>query len=436
VIEITKLEWDFMRKQPAATNRVFTGYGSVEVVDKDGDLIPVEAIRDSMAKYFDIGGPITDMHSNRKVGEMLGYKVTEKAGKPAIYFKGFIHDSFDYQNDVWKAMHNGTYEGLSIGAAKTEKEQVIFKDGQVFKVQPGVDVFEVAVVTKPANPGATLTAVAMAKSYNFFAKAENIEVGDSMLNKSEQEFIKNEMTKQDNPWAICTAAVGRADKTKFESCVQQVKEGFGIKAEHKEKSGEKITLTKNNGDSMTKEIKKQEEMPEEPEEEAALAEKVKALEEAVAKLMSIMETKAEELEEETSVGNEDKEDEEKVEKQDLEDESTEEAIIQEKEEIPDVEADSKPATPPADITKTVEKAVKKALAKQMKTLKKSGETPYPTMGFDDGKQSKTVNAQMNEYINKALDGKAPMNWNEFTNISKKAREQAHYDKLKELGILR
>jgi hypothetical protein len=31
---------------------------------------------------------------------------------------------------------------------------------------------------------------------------------------------------QDNPWAICTAAVGR-DSPKYESCVLHVKEGFG-----------------------------------------------------------------------------------------------------------------------------------------------------------------------------------------------------------------
>ena len=32
-----------------------------------------------------------------------------------------------------------------------------------------------------------------------------------------------------NPWAICTASVGREDKDKYESCIRKVKSQYGIK---------------------------------------------------------------------------------------------------------------------------------------------------------------------------------------------------------------
>jgi len=35
--------------------------------------------------------------------------------------------------------------------------------------------------------------------------------------------------KDKNPWAICTASVGRKDKKKYERCVKSVKKESGIK---------------------------------------------------------------------------------------------------------------------------------------------------------------------------------------------------------------
>jgi len=42
-------------------------------------------------------------------------------------------------------------------------------------------------------------------------------------NMLDEEEAKN------NPWAICTASVGRDDKEKYESCVRDVKKEKGIK---------------------------------------------------------------------------------------------------------------------------------------------------------------------------------------------------------------
>lgn len=35
--------------------------------------------------------------------------------------------------------------------------------------------------------------------------------------------------KKVNPWAVCTASVGRGDKDKYERCVMDVKKKQGIK---------------------------------------------------------------------------------------------------------------------------------------------------------------------------------------------------------------
>jgi hypothetical protein len=63
------------------------------------------------------------------------------------------------------------------------------------------------------------------------------EVGEYAFDKSkkkkeEKEEDKEELDEEeskDNPWAICTASVGRKDKKKYEACVRDIKKQKGIK---------------------------------------------------------------------------------------------------------------------------------------------------------------------------------------------------------------
>lgn len=41
--------------------------------------------------------------------------------------------------------------------------------------------------------------------------------------------VVEEEKEKGNPWAICTASVGREDKAKYERCVQDVKKETGYK---------------------------------------------------------------------------------------------------------------------------------------------------------------------------------------------------------------
>jgi hypothetical protein len=50
------------------------------------------------------------------------------------------------------------------------------------------------------------------------------------LNKKDEEEL-DESESKDNPWAICTASVGREDKKKYEACVRDVKKEKGVKEE-------------------------------------------------------------------------------------------------------------------------------------------------------------------------------------------------------------
>lgn len=51
--------------------------------------------------------------------------------------------------------------------------------------------------------------------------------------KDEDEKDLDEAESKNNPWAICTASVGREDKEKYEACVRDVKKQKGVKEELK-----------------------------------------------------------------------------------------------------------------------------------------------------------------------------------------------------------
>ncbi len=60
-----------------------------------------------------------------------------------------------------------------------------------------------------------------------FSGEGNLE-GNVPMNYEETELTEESSKTKNNPWAICTASVGREDKEKYESCVKDVKKEKGI----------------------------------------------------------------------------------------------------------------------------------------------------------------------------------------------------------------
>lgn len=52
--------------------------------------------------------------------------------------------------------------------------------------------------------------------------------GNLEENKPMDEMYMDEAKAKNNPWAICTASVGRDDKDKYEACVMDVKKKMGV----------------------------------------------------------------------------------------------------------------------------------------------------------------------------------------------------------------
>jgi hypothetical protein len=154
-----------------SNRRLFEGVLTVEMKDRQGEI----TIRDELLKVLPIwlarGGPITDTHSNRVVGQGINFGstvVTDDSGNsyPAITIQGEIFNDYELDNEIWEAIKSGKYKGLSFGGAtKSNRTPIMQKDGSLAYSLKDLEQYEVAVCEEPAVPLALIT------QHNEIAKA-------------------------------------------------------------------------------------------------------------------------------------------------------------------------------------------------------------------------------------------------------------------------
>jgi len=132
--------------------RTFTGYLTVEVVDKQNEFIAIGEITKAMKNYMALTPNVSDFHSNRMVGFLKSFEESEYQGHPAIKAKIEIHkqEGTLLYDQVWEKIKSGEYKGLSIGGAAKTKIPVI-KNGKMYVMLKDLEIYEYAVCPSPAN---------------------------------------------------------------------------------------------------------------------------------------------------------------------------------------------------------------------------------------------------------------------------------------------
>lgn len=141
--------------------RKFTCWGSVEVVDRQHEIIPIEEVYKIMDIWMDRGAPIMFIHTNRQVGKGLSWRPDTKDGKEGVLITGIIFNHYKEDDEVWNGIKNGEFEGLSIGGNSYSKEP----DGNGNTIVRDLIGYEFSVVPRTGNQEATWQEVnVMAKS--------------------------------------------------------------------------------------------------------------------------------------------------------------------------------------------------------------------------------------------------------------------------------
>lgn len=166
-------------------DRIFKAWGSVEIRDKENDLLPMSEFKKIMPVVMKRGGNIMDRHSNRQVGQILNYefKMKETAEGPVegVYLTCQIYKDYEIDDAVWEMIKENLIKGLSFGG-QNKFEEIKFEKGMdVTKILTGMAGFEFSVVPSMMNQEASMDQV------NFLAKS-NVKKEDGETSQDSDHY--------------------------------------------------------------------------------------------------------------------------------------------------------------------------------------------------------------------------------------------------------
>lgn len=120
--------------------RMVFGYASTEALDSQGEVVRKEAIEAALPDYMRFAN-IREMHQPSAVGIAKEAEIDDRG----LYLAARIVD-----DDAWSKVTEGVYKGFSIGG------KVTARDIAAKNVITGVDLLEISLVDRPANPEAVI----------------------------------------------------------------------------------------------------------------------------------------------------------------------------------------------------------------------------------------------------------------------------------------
>lgn len=172
--------------------RTVSGYGTVEIVDNQGDYVPIDVVLRLMDTYMNRGGVLVDTHTNRHVGKILHWEPKEKNGKNAVWLQAQIFDDYSIDDMIWDAIKEGHYTGFSFGGRGLDKHVVCNAEQGCFNHIDDMEIWEWSIVPKPANKESTID------EFNKLAKGDKL--ADAMMpvlnSKGNIEYMEVELLQK------------------------------------------------------------------------------------------------------------------------------------------------------------------------------------------------------------------------------------------------
>jgi HK97 family phage prohead protease len=168
-----KLAWSQLKKNA----RYFAGWASVELVDRQGDMVEIGAFQKALDFFMASGASMMDQHSNRRVGSWINYELRNKmcsdgVERPGVYLEGIVFKGQRIYDNVWEKVCRKEYADLSIGADPLDQSKACSAK-TCWNAVKNMDLFEVSPVEVGANQEASIEEV------NVLAK-NHVHIGDTM----------------------------------------------------------------------------------------------------------------------------------------------------------------------------------------------------------------------------------------------------------------
>ncbi len=154
---------------------VIGGYASIEMVDKQNDLITLEALNEAVSKFMKDNKyrNVMSNHSNVQVGEVID-KHRDKNGvmhKTAVDDVGFyvvikMRDDIEKAKEIARNVRKGTLRSFSIGGQALSKHKRTNKEFGEYNEIDQLELHEVTICEKGINPEAKFDILKQDKEEN------------------------------------------------------------------------------------------------------------------------------------------------------------------------------------------------------------------------------------------------------------------------------
>ena len=178
----------------AQDDLIIAGYASIEMVDKQNDLITLKALEEAVQKFMDKNEyrNVMTNHSNVQVGEVVN-KYRDSKGqvyKTQVDDVGFfvvikLRDDIEKAKEVSRDIRQGTLRSFSIGGQALEKRTVRNQEMGEYNEISKLELHEVTICEKGINPEAKFDILKQDK--NKVKKMNELEKALGELN----ELVKN-----------------------------------------------------------------------------------------------------------------------------------------------------------------------------------------------------------------------------------------------------
>lgn len=145
----------------------FTAIASSEIEDRQGEVVKQAGWN---LKNFKDNPVLLYMHDHTKpIGKATRIWVDKTGTKPLLKFKGFISDATDELKGYKKLVEDGILNSFSVGFRPLEMD-----GNEITKSE----LFEISLVSVPANPEARLLAMKSLEDAGFDSKVINKVIGE------------------------------------------------------------------------------------------------------------------------------------------------------------------------------------------------------------------------------------------------------------------
>ena len=196
---VRQVETDFSILK--ADNLVIGGYASIEVVDKQNDLITLKALNEAVVKFMDDKKfrNVMSNHSNVQVGEVIeSYRDTNgTVHKTHVDDVGFyvvikLRDDIEKAKEISRGIRKGTLRSFSIGGQALSKQKRNNDEFGEYNEIDKLELHEVTICEKGINPEAKFDVLKEDKGEKMTEKLEKALAELSTLMKEVDALSKEE----------------------------------------------------------------------------------------------------------------------------------------------------------------------------------------------------------------------------------------------------